>query len=237
MERCVNRNCWTTAAADPRAVRSRKDLQRVNAWMGHCRDHGPGAALDLPRTNGPAHRRAGRRGWQLPVARGAAAGAGLAGHERGAAGPPEHCRPRKPAGASRPWAGGTEMLEAEALAWLERPAAPACDAMLANLFLHHFSEGQLAGLLRAAARQTRVFIAVEPRRSRRSLFFSRWLWLIGCNDVTRHDAPVSVRAGFAGRELSRLWPADQGWTLQERPGRLVQSSVHRAAKGIGHAGD
>ena len=110
-----------------------------------------------------------------------------------------------------------ETVEAEALDWLARPAAPACDAMIANLFLHHFREAQLAGLLRAAARQARVFIAVEPRRSAPSLLFSRLLWLIGCNQVTRHDAPVSVRAGFAGRELSRLWPAGEDWTLQERP--------------------
>ena len=89
--------------------------------------------------------------------------------------------------------------------------------MTANLFLHHFPEAQLAELLRAAARLARVFIAVEPRRSARVLFFSRLLGLIGCNQVTRHDAPISVRAGFAGHELSRLWPAGQGWSLQERP--------------------
>jgi hypothetical protein len=54
----------------------------------------------------------------------------------------------------------------------------------------------------------------DPRRSARSLLFSRLLWVIGCNQVTRHDAVVSIRAGF---ELSRLWPADQSWTLQENP--------------------
>ena len=34
------------------------------------------------------------------------------------------------------------------------------------------------------------------------------LSLIGCDAVTCHDAPVSVRAGFTGRELSALWPRD-----------------------------
>ena len=110
-----------------------------------------------------------------------------------------------------------EILEVEVLDWLARQAAPAYDVMVANLFLHHFPEPQLAGLLRAAARQARVFIAVEPRRSEPNLLFSRLLWLIGCNQVTRHDAPVSVRAGFTGNELSRLWPAGEDWTLQERP--------------------
>ena len=89
--------------------------------------------------------------------------------------------------------------------------------MLANLFLHHFSEAQLAGMLAAAASQVRVFLALEPRRSGRSLLFSRLLWLIGCNRVTRYDAPVSVRAGFAGNDLSQLWPAGEGWALRERP--------------------
>ncbi len=89
--------------------------------------------------------------------------------------------------------------------------------MIANLFLHHFREIELAGLMRAAARSARVFIALEPRRSTWSLIFTRGLWAIGCNQVTRHDAWASVRAGFTGRDLSRLWPADQQWALQEQP--------------------
>jgi hypothetical protein len=35
------------------------------------------------------------------------------------------------------------------------------------------------------------------------------LWLIGCNAVTRHDAAVSMRAGFIRQELSALWPDRQ----------------------------
>jgi hypothetical protein len=111
----------------------------------------------------------------------------------------------------------TETWEADVMDSLALPAATTYDVLTANLFLHHFGEAQLAGLLRAAARSARVFIAVEPRRSRRSLFVSRWLWLIGCGHVTRHDAVVSVRAGFIGHELSRLWPADGSWALQEQP--------------------
>jgi hypothetical protein len=108
-----------------------------------------------------------------------------------------------------------ETCEADVRDWLARPASAAYDVLSANLFLHHFQEAQLAELLRAAARSTRVFIAVEPRRSTLSLFVSRLLWFIGCSRVTRHDAVASVRAGFTGRELSRLWPADESWTLQE----------------------
>jgi hypothetical protein len=89
--------------------------------------------------------------------------------------------------------------------------------MIANLFLHHFPAAQLAELLRAAASLARAFVAVEPRRSERALFCSRLLRLIGCNRVTRHDAPISIRAGFAGQELSQLWPTGGGWSLRERP--------------------
>jgi hypothetical protein len=88
--------------------------------------------------------------------------------------------------------------------------------MIANLFLHHFPAAQLAELLRAVARLARVFIAVEPCRSVRARFGCHLLPLIGCNEVTRHDAPISVHAGFTGQEMSRLWPAGQGWSLTER---------------------
>ena len=43
----------------------------------------------------------------------------------------------------------------------------------------------------------------------------RFLWAIGCNDVSRHDAVASVRAGFSGRELCALWPGGRGWQLSE----------------------
>jgi hypothetical protein len=44
-----------------------------------------------------------------------------------------------------------------------------------------------------------------------------FLPLIGCNGVTRHDADVSVRAGFRARELTDLWPAAGDWHLREAP--------------------
>ena len=80
-----------------------------------------------------------------------------------------------------------------------------------------FGDHQLQKLLLGASRRARAFVAVEPRRSPRALFFSLLVGCIGCNRVTRHDAPVSVRAGFAGGELSALWPTAEGWALTERP--------------------
>ena len=217
MERCVKPELLDALTpADPRAVRSRNDLVRVNAAMGNG-----GIMVRALRAacNGRAARRivdmgAGDGRFMLGVARqlhpdwqGTRA---VLLDRRNAVRPQTH-----EAFEALGW--HAETCEADIRDWLARPAAEACDVLSANLFLHHFQEAHLAGLLRAAARSTRVFIAVEPRRSTRSLFVSRLLWFIGCGQVTRHDAVASVRAGFAGRELSRLWPADANWTLREHP--------------------
>ena len=49
---------------------------------------------------------------------------------------------------------------------------------------------------------------------------SRLSWAIGCNKVSLHDAIVSVRAGFAGQELSALWPSPDRFDLDEHAARL-----------------
>ena len=88
------------------------------------------------------------------------------------------------------------------------------EIITANLFLHHLGEADLRLLLRLAAQQARGFVACEPRRSRVALLASRMVFALACNDVTRHDAVASVRAGFAGRELSHLWP-EPDWQRRE----------------------
>lgn len=82
------------------------------------------------------------------------------------------------------------------------------DLVTANLFLHHFSFGQLRYLLAQIAAYGRVFAALEPRRTGMSLHAARALWLARCSTVTCHDAVASVRAGFRDREISDLWPVD-----------------------------
>ena len=95
-------------------------------------------------------------------------------------------------------------------------AMPQLDAevITANLFLHHLDDLALRRLMTLTVQQARGFLACEPRRSQFTLLASRMLFALACNDVTRHDAVASVRAGFAGRELSQLWPA-VGWRLRE----------------------
>jgi hypothetical protein len=90
------------------------------------------------------------------------------------------------------------------------------DIITANLFLHHLDDAALARLLALVARQAKGFVACEPRRSGFALLGARMVFALGANDVTRHDAVASVRAGFRGRELRELWPGDAGWLLNER---------------------
>jgi hypothetical protein len=201
---------------DGQAIRARHDLQRVNAWMRH-----PDLMAQALRASagGESARRmvdlgAGDGTFLLRVARHLGPGWG---------GTSALLLDRVSVVSAETWQGfaalgwQVELLEAEALGWLERPGTEVGGTLVANLFLHHFEGSQLAAVLAAAARQARRFIALEPRRSERSLVFSHMLWLIGCSQVTRYDAPTSVRAGFYDQELSQLWPAGAGWALQERP--------------------
>jgi hypothetical protein len=106
-----------------------------------------------------------------------------------------------------------EVVVADIFDWLQTPA-PA-EIVIINEVLHHFDDMRLAGLFRAIAGRTHLFIAIEPHRAPWPLFCSRLLWAINCNSVTRHDATVSVRAGFVGEELSALWPDKRNWQLTE----------------------
>ena len=110
-----------------------------------------------------------------------------------------------------------EVIKADVFDWLATPHLDEADApiMLATLFLHHFDGSQLTQLLHGIAAKARAFACLEPRRSSTALLGSRLLGAIGCNAVTRHDAVVSVRAGFVGGELSAQWPHDAGWALEE----------------------
>jgi hypothetical protein len=96
------------------------------------------------------------------------------------------------------------------------PDSAAEQIVIANLFLHHFEGARLSELLGKISSQTKLFIAVEPRRFAFASLVRSLLWLIGCNEVTRHDAVISIRAGFTGVEISALWPDKENWQLTER---------------------
>jgi ubiquinone/menaquinone biosynthesis C-methylase UbiE len=74
--------------------------------------------------------------------------------------------------------------------WLDT-SAEEFDAVLANLFLHHFSRAHLNILLRGIAERTGVFVAVEPRRAAFPLAMSRPQLLGNC-DLSRRGRSVRV---------------------------------------------
>lgn len=124
----------------------------------------------------------------------------------------------------------------DALEWARAPTQqqlPArWDLILANLFLHHFEEERLRELLSAVAARCGIFVACEPRRSRAALLGARLLPALGVSADTRHDALVSVQAGFRDDELSRMWPAlAHGWRLEERSAGLF-SHLFVAVRGV-----
>lgn len=105
------------------------------------------------------------------------------------------------------------VVKADVTDWLEE--GPPLSSALTNLFLHHLDESGLRRLFSALAAQGTVFAAAEPRRTRLAHWGARALGLLGCHPVTRHDARVSVEAGFKEKELANLWPSRSGWFLEE----------------------
>lgn len=208
------------AVDDPSAVRSRRDLQRIHRWMG-TRGILARALRGLFAATPPQH--APLRILEL--------GAGDGSLMLGVA------RALKPANRAveltlldrQPLLSRDTVARYAALGWhakaqvddvfdwaADRPTPRHWDVVLANLFLHHFDDAPLAGLLGAVAARTDCFVACEPRRDRLALAASHLVGAIGANAVTRQDAVLSVRAGFSGQEISALWPgAAADWTLGE----------------------
>jgi hypothetical protein len=202
-------------ADDPGAIRSRRDLKRVNAFMNNARCV---ASLLLTHVAGRQPRTildlgSGDGAFMLQVAR------RLAPHWRDVTAilldrqniVSEETRAKFQALHWR-----IETISADVFDFLEGGQAANVDALTANLFLHHFTDEQLTRLFARAAQHAWLVAACEPRRAKFVVELSRMLWAVGCNDVTVHDAIASARAGFRDRELSALWPDRENWDLQER---------------------
>ena len=112
-----------------------------------------------------------------------------------------------------------EIVKADVVDWFVSGHAWGVQVVTANLFLHHFDAPRLRVLMAHAAEDTRLFVSIEPRRSWLALAASHFVGVLGCNSVTRHDAVISVRAGFTNPELSQLWTA-HGWELNEKAAGL-----------------
>ena len=210
--------------ADPRAARSRRDLRLVNRVMGSCGILTRALRRALPSApDQPALRilelGAGDGSLSLRLARHLAPfwpAAELTLLDR-------HALMSEATGIAFAHLGWSPRpLTVDVLEWARAPTQQQrpgrWDVILANLFLHHFEAGAVRALFAAIAARCDAFVACEPRRALPAMIGSRLLPALGVSADTRHDAIVSVRAGFRGEELSRLWPADViGWTLSERP--------------------
>jgi SAM-dependent methyltransferase len=195
-------------ADDLRAIRSRRDLSRINAVMGQSRIMA-GALGRFPRPALLADLGGGDGRFLLKVAQRLKQWRGV-----------------KAVILDRQDIVAAETRAAfEALGWtcdvmrgdiLETLPRLSPDIVTANLFLHHLPDLELKQLLGFVAARSAGLVACEPRRSPLALLGARMVFLLGANDVTRHDAVASVRAGFAGRDLSSLWPRGHGWSLDER---------------------
>jgi hypothetical protein len=196
---------------NPRALRSRRDLHRVNSWMGNV---GIMACALENNLNGRAPRQitelgAGDGIFLLLVAqklslRWQNINVTLLDLQKNV--------PAETLAAFSKLGWRAEALVADVFDWPQTSG----EVVVVNLFLHHFEDTRLAELLGIISKRAKLFVAIEPRRTPLPLFFSRLLRAIGCNDVTQHDAAVSIRAGFLDKELSVLWPDKQNWRLTER---------------------
>ena len=207
------------AADDPRAIRSRRDLIRVNTWMllpgimarallVHHSAMAPRTILDIGSGDGTFMLRVA----QLLAPRWSGVSIIMLDQKDIVS------KATRDGFAALRWSART--ITGDMFELLEGNRLCNFDIVTANLFLHHFMETQLSQLLARLAPLASLFVACEPRRGALPLLASRLLWMIGCNDVSRHDAAISVRAGFVGNELSAFWPERERWELHEGAARL-----------------
>ncbi len=197
---------------DPRAQHSRRDLQRINWWMRNpeimaetLKNFSPAAPQQITELG------AGDGKFLLRVAQKLSS---------------RWAKMRVTLLDLQSNVSAESLVEFSAFGWRAKtivadvfdgiPDSAAEQVVIANLFLHHFEDARLSELLGKISVQTKLFIAVEPRRFSPASFVRPLLWLIGCNEVTRHDAVVSIHAGFSGAEISALWADKKNWKLTER---------------------
>lgn len=95
--------------------------------------------------------------------------------------------------------------------------APTGGVLVANLFLHHF-EGADLRRLGDWCGGFEVLVFNEPNRAWLPLWLGMLAWPF-IHPVTRHDMPVSIRAGFREGEIPALMGlADGRWKIRESSG-------------------
>ena len=222
MERCVEPELLDLLpASDPGAVRSRRDLTRVNLLMGHAAIMARNLLHNVYRPRVLIDIGAGDGRFMLRVARKLAPrwpDCRLILLDR------QNIVSAKTRAAFAALTWKVETVATDVFEFLAAADCPQADVVTANLFLHHFGDEALSRLLSLIAQRAPLFAACEPRRDAVASAGSRLLWAIGCNHVTLHDAAASVRAGFRDQELTALWPRASGWDLREQAAGLFSHS-------------
>ncbi len=196
--------------ADPRAIHSRRDLRRINYWMGNqghihkqlLRIDQPRRILEIGAGDGTVMARVakkfGKKWKNVEVGF-------LDLH-------PVISEEARSEIESNGWK--IKVYAQDVREWVQKRDEKH-DLVLANLFLHHFSFEELGVFFKHFSQSSGAFLACDPRRWKPALLAVKFLWLIRCNSVTRHDAHVSVRAGFREQELTRTWPQNTDFELDE----------------------
>lgn len=228
------------AASDPRALRSRRDLQRVNRFLGTRRTLVRAVQSVIEQRSGDLPLRmlelgSGDGSLMLHIAQ-----------ELSESWPAVQltlldrlmlvAADTSVAFARLGWS--VEILSVDVLDWAAAPLPPHLpprwDLIVTNLFLHHFDDPRLPDLLSAIAARCNSFIACEPRRAPLALVGSHLIGALGVSRVTREDAVLSVHAGFRDAELSAVWQTDPDWQLEEHATGLFShffSAARRASRG------
>jgi len=182
--------------ADSRAIRSRRDLRLIDLYLGNSRwivrqlkiqTPAPARIIEIGAGEGDLCRKV-----QTSLPSSAVTGLDLI--QRPASLP-----------SDIQWIGGD---------FFQTLPNSDADACIGSLILHHFSNEALHEL-GARLQSFRSLTFCEPLRSRLPLFLSK-LSAAFMSEVTRHDMPASIRAGFLPGELPALLGLDsKKWSVRE----------------------
>ncbi len=183
-------------AADPRAIRSRLDLRIINAFLGNerwirsmLREHSVEICSLLELGAGDGHLLKRLHGIFPEVI--------LTGLDLRA----------RPEGLP----SGIRWIRENFLETLTDAGADAC---IGNLILHHFDSEALR-TLGGKLQEFRLLLFSEPLRKELPMRLARMVLPLA-GEVTRHDMPASIRAGFIKGELPSLLGLDPAhWNMKE----------------------
>jgi hypothetical protein len=187
----------------PDAIEGRKELLLVNAIMGNHRWIVRTLRREVP------------KGWRVTEI---GAGDGKLSLRLAKAGifSPSELHAMDLAARPSTWPASSHWLQGDITA----SPLPDTEVLIANLFLHHFTDDQLATISKRISPVTRLIIAAEPSRHRIHLLNGRlFCALTRMKHITRHDMPISIRAGFFRTELADTLSLGAEWqtSASDRP--------------------